>query len=71
MPYCVVTAAAVAGGEQEEVRIFYQRYGHGATKVLLIIGITFVSVFCGFLSSHLKFHPLIEFLRSIPCHRSA
>jgi hypothetical protein len=43
MPYCVVTAAAadVAGGahaQEEEVRIFYQRYGHGATKVLLIIG---------------------------------
>ncbi|CAD6251108.1 unnamed protein product [Miscanthus lutarioriparius] len=38
MPYCVVTAAAVAAGEQGEVRIFYQRYGHGATKVLLIIG---------------------------------
>jgi len=44
MPYCVVTAAAaaVAGGahaqEEEEVRIFYQPYGHGATKVLLIIG---------------------------------
>ncbi|CAL4888297.1 unnamed protein product [Urochloa decumbens] len=39
MPYCVVTAAAataVAG--EEEVRIFYQRYGHGAAKVLLIIG---------------------------------
>ncbi|PUZ75230.1 hypothetical protein GQ55_1G137800 [Panicum hallii var. hallii] len=43
MPYCVVTAAAaaVAGGahaQEEEVRIFYQRYGQGATKVLLIIG---------------------------------
>ncbi|OEL32791.1 hypothetical protein BAE44_0006188 [Dichanthelium oligosanthes] len=42
MPYCVVTAAAaVAGGahsQEDEVRIFYQRYGHGATKVLLIIG---------------------------------
>ncbi|TKW38709.1 hypothetical protein SEVIR_1G133100v4 [Setaria viridis] len=43
MPYCVLTAAAaaVAGGAhtpEEEVRIFYQRYGHGATKVLLIIG---------------------------------
>jgi len=41
MPYCVVTAAAAAAvvaGAQEEVRIFYQRYGHGATKVLLIIG---------------------------------
>ncbi|XP_062223471.1 uncharacterized protein LOC133922247 [Phragmites australis] len=35
MPYCVVTAAAAG---DEEVRIFYQRYGHGATKVLLIIG---------------------------------
>ncbi|KAL6877603.1 hypothetical protein ACP4OV_012818 [Aristida adscensionis] len=34
MPYCVVPA----GGEGDEVRIFYQRYGHGATKVLLIIG---------------------------------
>ncbi|XP_066321671.1 uncharacterized protein [Miscanthus floridulus] len=38
MPYCVVTAAAVAASEKGEVRIFYQRYGHGATKVLLIIG---------------------------------
>ncbi|KAF8649465.1 hypothetical protein HU200_064309 [Digitaria exilis] len=38
MPYCVVTAAATVAQEAEEVRIFYQRYGHGATKVLLIIG---------------------------------
>ncbi|KAG2657992.1 putative aminoacrylate hydrolase RutD isoform X1 [Panicum virgatum] len=41
MPYCVVTAAAAmaaVAGAQEEVQIFYQRYGHGATKVLLIIG---------------------------------
>ncbi|KAL6640328.1 hypothetical protein ACP70R_022177 [Stipagrostis hirtigluma subsp. patula] len=38
MPYCVVTPGAGAGDEAEEVRIFYQRYGHGATKVLLIIG---------------------------------
>ena len=41
MPYFVVNAAAAAAavaGAQEEVRIFYQRYGHGATKVLLIIG---------------------------------
>ncbi|WVZ76717.1 hypothetical protein U9M48_024669 [Paspalum notatum var. saurae] len=40
MPYCVMTAAALAGdhAQQEELRIFYQRYGHGSTKVLLIIG---------------------------------
>ena len=50
MPYCVVTAAAVAASEQGEVRIFYQRYGHGATKVLLIIGSTFFSLSVVFLS---------------------
>lgn len=41
MPYCVVSGGSVsaAGGDgHEDVRIFYQRYGHGATKVLLIIG---------------------------------
>ncbi|RLN12382.1 putative aminoacrylate hydrolase RutD [Panicum miliaceum] len=35
-------AAAIAGSahaQEEEVRIFYQRYGHGATKVLIIIGL--------------------------------
>ncbi|GJM90964.1 hypothetical protein PR202_ga07294 [Eleusine coracana subsp. coracana] len=39
MPYCSVSGrAADDGGEEEEVRIFYQRYGYGATKVILIIG---------------------------------
>jgi hypothetical protein len=41
MPYCSVNGReAAAGSGEEEVRIFYQRYGHGATKVLLIIGNT-------------------------------
>lgn len=41
MPYCVVSggsALAASGDGHEDVRIFYQRYGRGATKVLLIIG---------------------------------
>ncbi|TVU44470.1 hypothetical protein EJB05_03913, partial [Eragrostis curvula] len=36
MPYCLVSGG---GGGEEEVRIFYQRYGHGGTKVLLITGL--------------------------------
>jgi hypothetical protein len=51
MPYCVVTAAGGGGAAhtpEEEVRMFYQRYGHGATKVLLIIG---TAAACTFLSS--------------------
>lgn len=41
MPYCVVSGGSVSaagGGGHEDARIFYQRYGHGTTKVLLIIG---------------------------------
>ncbi|XP_015688961.1 putative aminoacrylate hydrolase RutD [Oryza brachyantha] len=38
MPYCVVSHGDPAAGGEGDVRIFYQRYGHGGTKVLLIIG---------------------------------
>ncbi|TVU32394.1 hypothetical protein EJB05_24124 [Eragrostis curvula] len=38
MPYCLVSGSGSGREEEKEVRIFYQRYGHGATKVLLIIG---------------------------------
>lgn len=82
MPYCVVTAAtAVAGGahaqeEADEVRIFYQRYGHGATKVLLIIGTAqlahFPSLFFFFVSA--IFLLFVSFLvpdSRAPCHRQA
>ena len=71
MSYYVVTVAAVAGGEQEEVRIFYQRYGHGATKVLLIIGSTlFFLLFSLFLLFPFVFSSTeLNPLRSISCHR--
>ena len=67
MPYCVVTAAGVAGGEQEEVRIFYQRYGHGATKVLLIIGTTFFSPFLMSLLvfSSIELNPCVQFRATV------
>jgi hypothetical protein len=37
MPYCEVGRYA-DGDKWEGVRLFYRRYGRGATKVLLIIG---------------------------------
>lgn len=37
MPYCEVGRHA-DGDKWEGVRLFYRRYGRGATKVLLIIG---------------------------------
>ena len=37
MPYCEVGSYA-DGDKWEGVRLFYRRYGRGATKVLLIIG---------------------------------
>ncbi|XP_020087794.1 uncharacterized protein LOC109709853 [Ananas comosus] len=41
MPYCVVSKhpeEEKKGSHGNGIRIFYQRYGHGSTKVLLIIG---------------------------------
>ncbi|XP_078177263.1 uncharacterized protein LOC144571765 isoform X1 [Carex rostrata] len=39
MPFCIVSKSSRdEEGTQGGVRIFYQRYGHGSTKVLLIIG---------------------------------
>ncbi|KAJ4808237.1 alpha/beta-Hydrolases superfamily protein [Rhynchospora pubera] len=39
MPFCIVSKSSKEEeGTQGGVRIFYQRYGHGSTKVLLIIG---------------------------------
>lgn len=38
MPYCLVSGGDY-DEEEGEVRIFYQRYGHGSTKVLLIAGL--------------------------------
>ena len=37
MPYCEVGRYA-DGDKWEGVRLFYRRYGSGATKVLLVIG---------------------------------
>jgi hypothetical protein len=37
MPYCEV-GRYQSGDKSEGIRLFYRRYGRGATKVLLIIG---------------------------------
>jgi hypothetical protein len=37
MPYCEVDRYQ-SGDEWEGVRLFYRRYGRGATKVLLVVG---------------------------------
>ncbi|MCO5578308.1 hypothetical protein L7F22_049959 [Adiantum nelumboides] len=38
MPYCQVRHSKV-GGDSEDVQLYYQTYGRGGTKVLLIMGL--------------------------------